>query len=125
MLAEYIHNPKMAINIAKYHTTRVYVLGEVKKPGMYEIDKQHNLLDAIGKAEGYTDKAAKKKVFIIRRGETEPQYVNLLNMLTKGNMEQNYSLNDGDVVYLSDNGKINFGTDIVPWITAMYQVRHF
>ena len=107
-LSEYLKDPKVTVNVFKFHTTRVYVLGMVAKPGLYELEKQHNLLDAIGMAGSYTKEAAKKKVIIIRKDQTgDPIKVNLMNIWEKGDMTQNYALGDGDVVYLSDNGQIN------------------
>ena len=124
-LSNYVKEPKVSINIAKLHTTRVYVLGEVVKPGMYELEKQHNLLDALGAAGSYTQYAAKKKVYIIRKDQADtPIKVNLMNIWEKGDMTQNYALGDGDVVYLSGNGKINFTTDILPFITGTYYMTH-
>ena len=51
-LSEYLVNPQVTVNIAQLGTTRVYVLGEVNKPGLYELTKSHKLLDAIGAANG-------------------------------------------------------------------------
>jgi polysaccharide export outer membrane protein len=124
-LSHYINNPKVTVNIIKFRTTRVYVLGEVAKPGLYELEKQHNLLDALGIAGSYTRNAAKKKVYIIRKDQTSsPVKVNLMNIWEKGDMTQNYALGDGDVVYLSDSGRINFATDILPLITGGYYMTH-
>lgn len=120
----YINNPQVTVNILKYHTTRIYVVGEVNKPGLYELEKQHNLIDAITAAAGYTKDAAKKKVFIISQGATTtPRKVNLFNLLTKGDMTQNVSLQDGDVVYLTENHRIDFGRDILPFIGAWYDIK--
>jgi polysaccharide export outer membrane protein len=47
-----------------------------------------------------------------------------MNIWEKGDMTQNYALGDGDVVYLSDNGRINFATDILPLVTGGYYVTH-
>ena len=119
-LSQYVKNPIVTVNLMKVRTTRVYVLGEVPKPGMFELTKDHTLLDAIGMS-GYTAYAAKKKVSIIRRGETgSSQTVNLNALLTKGDFSQNVVLNEGDVVYLSSNGKIDFVRDVFPWISAAY-----
>ena len=52
-----------------------------KKPGLYELEKSHRVLDALGKAEGFTEKAAKKKIFLIRKGAEEPVLVNINNFL--------------------------------------------
>jgi len=125
-LSEYLRQPRVSVNILKFHTTRVYVLGEITKPGLYEIEKQHNLLDAISIAEGYTKDAAKKKVFIIRKGQTDkPVRVNLYALLNKGDMSQNYVLGDGDVVYLTNNGRIDFSRDILPLISGLYYINNF
>ncbi|SDD80498.1 polysaccharide biosynthesis/export family protein [Sporomusa acidovorans] len=123
-LRNFVKDPIVTINILKLRTTRVYVLGEVAKPGMYELEKQHNLLDAIGIAGSYTKYAAKKKVFVIRKDQTgKPLKVNLLQLLEKGDMSQNVELADGDVVFLSDNGRIDFAKDILPWVSATYQIH--
>ena len=119
-LSQYVKNPIVTVNLMKVRTTRVYVLGEVPKPGMFELTKDHTLLDAIGMS-GYTAYAAKKKVSIIRRGETGSSLtVNLNALLAKGDFSQNVVLNEGDVVYLSSNGKMDFARDIFPWISAIY-----
>ncbi|MDF2656773.1 MAG: polysaccharide export protein [Bacillota bacterium] len=124
-VGEYIVNPKVSVNVVRFHTIRIYVLGEVVKPGMYEVEKQHNLLDAIGMAGGQTKDAAKKKVMILRNGQTEhPITVNLLKMLKDGDMSQNHVLNDGDVVYLSSNGRLDIARDILPYLSGLYYATH-
>ncbi|VBB09396.1 polysaccharide export protein [Lucifera butyrica] len=124
-LGEYIVNPVVSVNVVKFHTTRIYVLGEVTRPGMYELEKQHNLLDAIGIAGSYTKDAAKKHIFIIHKGHTDkPAEVNLLRLLEKGDMSQNIALSEGDVVYVTNNHRIDFARDILPWVTAAYQVHY-
>lgn len=122
-LSEYLVKPKITVNIAQLGTTRVYVLGEVKNPGLYELDKSHNVLDAIGKAEGFTKDAAKKKVMLIRKNQQgKPIKVNLNDILKKGDVSQNYALAEGDLLYLSSNGRIDFGRDIMPFISAGYMI---
>jgi len=118
-LSEYVKNPQVTVNVFKFHTTRVYVLGMVAKPGMYELQKQHNLLDAVGAAGSYTNEAAKKRVVIIRKDQIgSPIKVNLMDIWEKGDMTQNYALGDGDVVYLADNGQIN----IASIVASAYQL---
>lgn len=125
-VGKYIKDPQVTLNVVKFRTVRVYVLGEIAKPGLYEIERQHRLLDAIGLAGSYTKGAAKKSIFIYHKDQTEdPIKANLLNLLNKGDMSQNYELVDGDVVYLSDNGRIDFSTQILPFVTGVYDIRHF
>ena len=116
-LAEYIIDPKVTVNIAKLGTTRVFVLGEVKKAGMYELTKGHRVLDALGAAGGFTAKAAKKNIFLIRNGqEVNIEKLNFNNYLRKGDASQNLVLNEGDCLYLTANGKLNFFTEVLPAI---------
>lgn len=123
-LQGYVNNPKVTVNITKFRTSRVYVLGEVNHPGLYEIEKQHRVLDAIGIAGGYTKNAAKKKVFIIHKDSVDkPLEANLLQLLKKGDMRQNYALVDGDVVYLANNGRIDFTKDILPYVNTALLIK--
>ena len=120
-LAEYLVNPDVSVNIAQWGTTRVFVLGEVNKAGLYELTKSHRVLDAIGAANGFTKDAAKKKVYLIRDGdEKKTTQLNFNNYLTKGDAKQNVVLHEGDCLYLTSNGRFNFNTDILPFISAWY-----
>jgi len=78
----------------------------------------------VGIANGFTKDAAKKNVFLIRRDkQNEPIKLNLNDLLTKGDTSQNYVLGEGDVVYLTSNGRIDFTRDIVPLFSAAYYVN--
>ena len=108
-LSEYIINPKITVNVAKLGTTRVFVLGEVKNQGMYELSKSHRVLDALGAAGGFTEKSAKKSIFLVRnRGTAEEnvQKLNILNYMKKGDMTQNVVLQEGDCLFLTSNHKV-------------------
>ena len=123
-LGEINVNPVLSVNIMRFGTERIYVLGEVNQPGAYELDKSRNLLDAIGAARGWTKDAAKTKVFIIRKDQNgkPPLKVNLMALLKEGDTSKNYPLQQGDVVYLTENHRIDFAKDIVPLINAAYMI---
>ena len=123
-LSEYLVNPQVTVNIAQLGTTRVYVLGEVNKPGLYELNKSHKVLDAIGAANGFTKDAAKKKVFLVHKDQQgKPIKVNLNDILKKGDISQNFTLAEGDLLYLTGNGRIDFAKDIMPFLSAAYMVN--
>lgn len=113
-LSEYIIEPNITVNVAKLGTTRVFVLGEVKKQGMFELTKSHRVLDALGAAGGFTQKAAKKSIYLIRNadlgnaGATDNvQKLNVNNYLRKGDLSQNLVLNEGDCLFLTSNHKMS------------------
>ncbi len=109
-LSEYIINPKITVNVAKLGTTRVFVMGEVRNQGMYELSKSHRVMDALGAAGGFTQKAAKKDIYLVRNGAREEdrvQKLNILNYMKKGDMSQNLVLQEGDCLFLTSNHKIS------------------
>ena len=109
-LSEYIINPKITVNVAKLGTTRVFVMGEVKKQGMFELTKSHRVLDALGAAGGFTAKAAKKDIYLVRNTGIEGKNVQKLNInkyLRNGDVSQNTILHEGDCLYLTSNHKMS------------------
>ena len=121
--SQYIIEPQITVNVVKLGTTRVYVLGEIKRPGLYELEKSHRVIDALAKAEGFTEKAAKKNVFLVRAGSTEVEKLNVNNFLTKADQKQNLLLNEGDCLYLTSNHKVVFSKDIMPFVTGAYYIN--
>ncbi|WP_342707191.1 polysaccharide biosynthesis/export family protein [Megasphaera paucivorans] len=122
-LSKYIVNPDVAVNIAKLGTVRVYVFGEINRPGVYQLEKSHRVLDAIGAANGFNWDTAKKKIFLIHQDEPDkPIVINLNHILETGDMSQNYVMREGDVLYFTRNSRISFSRDIAPILTGAYMV---
>lgn len=122
-LSKYLVHPDVAVNITKLGTVRVYVFGEVRKPGVYELEKSHRVLDAIGAASGFTWDTSKKKIYLIRQDNpTKPIIVHLNRILETGDMTENYVMNEGDLLYLTKNSRINFASDIAPIFNSAYMV---
>ena len=120
-LSEYLLEPMVTINVVKAGTTRGYVLGEVKRQGLYELPKSHKLVDALGVAAGFTEYSNKKSVFVVRNGERNALLKVNVNKLLKSKHEgDNIVLNDGDCVYLTSNNKVDFGQDIYPFFRGAY-----
>ena len=56
-------------------TLVIYVTGQVKKPGRYPYEEGMTVLKAVTTAEGFTDKAATKRVEIIRENGAQKQKI--------------------------------------------------
>lgn len=122
-LSRYIVDPDVSVNISKLGRVRVYVFGEVKKPGAVELEKGHTVIDAIGAAQGFTRDTAKKKIFLIHQDQPKSLIpINLNNMLKTGDMSQNVTLREGDILYLTKNHRIDFARDIAPIFSSIYMV---
>lgn len=122
-LGRYIVNPDVTVNIVKLGGVRVYVFGEVNKPGAYELTKGHRVMDAIGAAFGFNWDTAKKKIFLIHQDNPQKAIpINLNKMLETGDMTENYEMREGDILYLTKNSRINFARDIAPIFSSAYMI---
>jgi polysaccharide export outer membrane protein len=63
----YLKNPKISVDIVRFKP--IYVHGEVKKGGEYDYRSSSRLSDVIAQAGGYTYRAEKGFVLVIRGGE--------------------------------------------------------
>lgn len=123
-LSKYYVNPQIAVNVVRFSTDRVYVVGQVNVPGLFELDKSRNLMDAIGAAKGWTKDAAKTKIYIIHKDQQgEPQKINLMELLKKGDVSKNILLKEGDIVYLTENHRIDITQDVLPLTQIIYNLK--
>ncbi|UCE52858.1 MAG: VCBS repeat-containing protein [Desulfobacterales bacterium] len=86
---------------------RIYVFGEVEKPGAYEyISSEMRLFDAIAEAGGATAFAATRNTKVVRGDPTRPEIIstNLDRLIEEGDQSQNIILASGDLVYVPRSG---------------------
>jgi polysaccharide export outer membrane protein len=81
----------------------VYVLGEVRTPGSYEIALAGDVVAALVAAGGPTDMAELKKLYIVRRSGSEAITfkINLEKFLKEGVVAANPDLRPGDTIMVS------------------------
>lgn len=65
-LAGYMAAPEVSVIVQGVRSFKVSVIGEVKKPGIYEIRGRSTVLDALAQAEGLTDFASRSRIVILR-----------------------------------------------------------
>jgi polysaccharide export outer membrane protein len=65
-LKDYKENPTVAVSIKEVNSYNVYVLGEVAKPGKYQLKSYTTVLQAIAMAGGFTMYASKNKMQVVR-----------------------------------------------------------
>ncbi len=65
---DYLVNPQVTLSIAEYAKRRFTVIGQVQKPGTYDIPSEEsvNLLQALAMAGGFTRLASQGKVMVNR-----------------------------------------------------------
>lgn len=100
-LTKYIEKVQLDVRVAVYRSKRVYVVGEVAKPGNQEItDIPMTVLEAVNRAGGFTGEADFSRVLLTRKGTT--YRVDIQAMYEEGATEQNALLEPGDIVNVLD-----------------------
>ena len=100
--AFYTETPVVAVEVAELHSYRVYVLGEVARPGELTPRGPINVLQAIALAGGFTRFAAPNETVIVRRaalGERRIPFV-YREVVEKGDLRENLPLRADDVVVI-------------------------
>ncbi len=65
-LKKYINNPQVTVSVSTINSRRVYVTGEVTKPGAFPLLPNMTVLQALTSAGGFTQFAKIKRVYVLR-----------------------------------------------------------
>jgi polysaccharide export outer membrane protein len=99
----YLLQPGDLLSVQQKPAIRVAILGEVKRPGNYDLDADSRVIQAIAQAEGVTEFAALKRAFIDRRGEIIPFDLYRASVQGDTSVRNNPPLQDGDVIVVPQN----------------------
>lgn len=125
-LSEYLNDPKVNVSLRSFGARKVYVMGEVVKPGIQELQVDSmNAYAAITSAGGYTKRGRSTRVQVVRIKDGVMYYkqLNMKTYMTRHDIRQNVALEDGDIVYVPRSNGIIWNEDILPYLNgiAMYK----
>lgn len=103
MLSRQFHDAKVAVSIAKLRTVRVYVVGDVQRPGAYDISSLSTPLNALYAAGGPTS-VGSLRVARHMRGTTLVREVDMYDFLRSGVRSDVERLEPGDTVLIPAAG---------------------
>jgi len=114
---KYVHNPQVSVFIEEYRSQRVAVLGEVNKPGVYEISERRTITDMLAQAGGLSANAD-QVVYIVRKtasvgaslpGSGEIVKVDLEQLLAGQDPSLAMKVGSGDVISVPKSGDFFLG----------------
>ena len=91
--------------VAEDPRNRVFVFGEVKNPGVFPTRGDITVMEAVALSGGFDQRAVLGDAKILRGDMTRPEVIacDLNRLLKQGDMSQNITLHNGDVLYVPKN----------------------
>ena len=105
----YLRNPQVSVSIEQYKSQRIFVMGEVRSPGAYQLTGEMTIIEAIARAGSTTPQAADEVMIVRPRegrsdgpalavdGDSEVIKINLRE-IQEGALSKNVQLRDGDTL---------------------------
>jgi polysaccharide biosynthesis/export protein len=99
-LKGFYENATVSVIVMEINSFKVYVSGEVNKPGVYNLRSETSLLQIIPMAGGFTQWADKKKILVVRKENgKEKRFTVSYKKAMKGNdPNSNVILKPGDTI---------------------------
>jgi len=113
------------IYIPEDTVNKYYVLGEVMRPGLFQLRENVTVLSAVMAAGGPTPRGKMKGTMLIRGDIKNPQKVpvNLAELIDKGDVKQDIPLEPGDVVYVPESNKPDWNK-VSTFLSALISVGY-
>lgn len=121
-LGEIFNNVSVDVSLTKLRKFKIYVVGEAKNPGAYEITSTNTLFNVLFMAGGPSDIGSLRNISIIRNNRTIKK-VDLYDFILKGDKSADVKLENGDTVYFNLKGK-TVGIQGLVTRPAIYEIKN-
>lgn len=106
-LKDFLRDPQVTVFIKEYGNKKVFVFGQVKKPGAIELPTETKLtvLEAISQAEGFTQIAAPDRTRVVRMvdGKSQSFTIEVSAITKRGEKEKDMKLEPNDIVFVPES----------------------
>jgi len=110
-LKKYVKNPQVYVRVGDFRSQKVYVFGEVIKPGFLPLNDQPlTITDALTQTGSFNPNAADTRHIYVIRGNYVRPYVFWLDAKTPDALllAEHFNLRPGDILYVSSAGATRF-----------------
>lgn len=98
-LSRYYTDYELSVSLGKIRRIKIFVYGEVKKPGGYTISSLSTLFSALHMAGGANGNGSLRNIKHIRHNKVENE-IDLYRFLLTGDNTQDAELHSGDVIFM-------------------------
>ena len=103
---EILLNPLITVTVLEFRAPRVYIGGQVSKPGRYDLREGQTMVQVIFLAGGFTSDANRKMVVHARpdgKGDWQIQSANVMQILNQKGTQKDLMLEDGDYIFVPES----------------------
>ncbi len=99
----FMRDPQVSVLVKEYNSKKVFVFGEVQKPGTFPYEDGMSVVQAVTIAGGFTKTAAQNSTSVTRRvkGQEVKLKVNVHDIAL--GKAPNFTLEPGDIVYVPES----------------------
>jgi polysaccharide export outer membrane protein len=98
-----LHDPEVSVVLKEFEKPYFLALGQVSRPGKYELRTDITVSEAMAVAGGFTQQARHSQVVLFRHvsdGLVETRVLNLKKMLQQRDLREDLRLASGDLLYV-------------------------
>lgn len=103
-LSAYVRSPQLTVFIKEYGNKKVFVFGQVAKPGAVELPTETNLtvLEAVSQVGGFTPIASADRTRVIRQvdGKSQSFVIEVSAITKRGEKSKDLALEPNDIVFV-------------------------
>jgi len=99
----YLKNPQVTVFLKEHNSKKVFVFGEVQKPGTFPFEDRMNVVQAITLAGGFTKQAARNSVLVTRSVDGKEERIKVAVDDIGTGKQANLLLQPGDIVYVNES----------------------
>jgi protein involved in polysaccharide export with SLBB domain len=103
LASKYMRDPQVSVLVKEYNSKKIFVFGEVQKPGTFPYQDGMSVVQAVTLAGGFTKTAAQNSTSVTRHvGGSETKVKVSVQDIALGKAS-NFTLEPGDIVYVPES----------------------
>jgi protein involved in polysaccharide export with SLBB domain len=99
----YLRRPQVTVLVREFTSKKIFVFGEVQKPGTFSFDENMSVIQAITLAGGFTKLASKNNTNVTRLVEGREVKIRVPVEDIGVGREKNFPLQPGDIVFVPES----------------------
>src|SRR4029078_8257070 len=96
----YLKHPQVTVLLREYNSKKIFVFGEVQKPGTFPYEEDMSIIQAITMAGGFPKIATKNNIAVARQVEGKETKISVPVADIGTGRESNFRPQPGDIVFV-------------------------